>query len=368
MSKTYRVGIIGSTNRGNYGHGLDNVWRDIEQGEVVAVADDHAEGLAAAVERTGAGTGYADYHEMLKREQLDIVTIAPRWINQHRDMVLAAAEQGCHIYLEKPFCRSLEEADEIVNACEMRHIKLAIAHTNRYSPTRFAVEKLIADGVIGDVLELRARGKEDRRGGAEDLWVLGTHMLDLMRAFAGDVASCYATMSENGQPVTKSHVQTGREGLGPLAGDFVNARYTFQNNMVGYFGSKRNRKGEPSRFGIQIFGSKGVVEITSGYAKTAYLLKDPAWSPGRTGSEWVPVSSQGIGKPETIEAGHNAANIAALTDLIESIETDRQPKSSVYDARAATEMIFAVFESHRQQGPVTFPLQNRKHPLTMLEG
>jgi hypothetical protein len=53
-------------------------------------------------------------------------------------------------------------------------------------------------------------------------------------------------------------------------------------------------------------------------------------------------------------------------DLFDAIENDRQPKCSVYDARSAIEMIVGVFESHRQGRPVSFPLENRKNPLTML--
>ena len=80
----------------------------------------------------------------------------------------------------------------------------------------------------------------------------------------------------------------------------------------------------------------------------------------------MPISSNGVEKPETRTAPHRA-NLDAVNDLIDAIEKDRQPISSVYDARAATEMIVAVFESHRLGGPATFPLKNRKNPLTMLE-
>ena len=79
----------------------------------------------------------------------------------------------------------------------------------------------------------------------------------------------------------------------------------------------------------------------------------------------MPISSNGVGKPETRTSKHRA-NLDAVNDLIESIEKDRQPISSIYDARAATEMIVAVFESHRQRGPVDVPLKNRDNPLAML--
>ena len=199
MADKLRVGIIGATGRGNYGHGVDTVWAEIDRAQVVALADDDEAGRAKALDRTKAPKGYADYREMLDAEKLDIVAIGPRWLDQHRDMCLAAAAQGCHIYMEKPFCRDLAEADEIVQACEMRHCKLAIAHQTRWSPPVDVVKREIKNGLIGRVLELRARGKEDaRRGGGEDLWVLGSHVLDLMRFFSGDPENCSRHSLEQG--------------------------------------------------------------------------------------------------------------------------------------------------------------------------
>ena len=365
--KTYRVAVIGRTGKGNYGHGLDRVWTEIPNASVVAVADENAAGRTRTAKLLKVKNAYADFRKMLDKEKLDIVTVAPRWIDQHHAMVMAALEHGCHVYMEKPFVRTLAEADDIVKAAEMRHLKLAIAHTNRYSPTREVVRRLISRGEVGDVLEYRARGKEDsRRGGGEDLWVLGTHMLDLMRSFAGDVRSCFARVTEKGQSIGKANVKSGNEGIGPLAGDGLNAVYVFKNNQTGYFGSHRGAGGRPSRFGIQIFGTKGVLEMTSGYNQTAYLLKDPAWSPGRTGGKWIPVSTAGIGKPAPKGGSLHRGNVDAVNDLIKAIEKGRQPISNVYDARAATEMILAVFESHRLGAPAEFPLKNRKHPLQML--
>ena len=59
----------------------------------------------------------------------------------------------------------------------------------------------------------------------------------------------------------------------------------------------------------------------------------------------------------------------AIRDLIDAVEEDRDPEASIYDARTATEMIVALFESHRQSGArVTFPLLNRDNPLAQLDG
>ena len=384
MPDKLRVGIIGRTGKGNYGHGLDAVWSDIPRCEVVAVADEHEAGRLDAQKRTKAANAYADYHEMLDKEKLDLVAVAPRWIDQHREMALAAAAHGCHIYMEKPFVPTLAQADEVIRACEMRHTKLALSHQTHYTPTNAVVQKLIAAGEIGDVLEFRGRGKEDQRGGAEDTWVLGSHILDLMRMFAsylitsewsdeaafqsGDATSCFATVTSKGQPISAADVIEGNEGIGPLAGDAVHARYSFAKGVVGTFDSVRAKAGTPSRFALQILGSRGVIELSTGYLAPVWLLKDASWSPGRSGAKWQPVTSQGVGVPETLKgAGLPAGNVAAVNDLLDAIDKDRQPLCSMYAGRAVLEMIAAIFESQRVGGPVPLPLARRDNPLTALK-
>ena len=368
MAKTWRVGIIGRTGKGDYGHAVDVAFTKVPNVEIVAVADEHEGGRLAAQKRVGAKTAYADFRQMLATEKPGVVAICPRWIDQHREMLLAAAEAGCHVYMEKPFCPTLAECDDVCRELEMRHLKLGIAHISQYSPILTRVKSLIQNGEIGEILELRARGKEDRRGGGEDLWVLGSHVLGIMRTLAGgDPLSCFATVLERGQPVTKAQVVNGAEGIGPLAGDNVQARYQFANGVYGQFGSRRGVGGSPTRFAIQVFGSKGILEMESGYMPPAAILRDSSWSPGRTGRAWEKISSAGIGLPEPVKNGsYEDGHIAAITDLFEAIEMERPTKCSADDSRAIIQMISAVFESHRVGGPVSLPLATRVNPLTLL--
>ena len=185
MAAEYRVGVIGHTGRGNYGHGLDEVWMHMPDCEIVGVADANEKGLIQATKRLETSQGYLNYQELLDKEKPDIVSICPRWIDAHLEICLAAAERGIHMYIEKPMCRTLREADQIVAACDKNHVKLAVAHQTRYSPKIQAVRDLIHEGAIGQILELRGRGKEDRRGGGEDLWVLGSHIMNLIHQFGG---------------------------------------------------------------------------------------------------------------------------------------------------------------------------------------
>lgn len=362
----YRVGIIGHTGRGNFGHGLDTVWVGFPGCQVAAVADANPAGLAAAKKRIGVDVGYADYRDMLEREKLDIVAVGPRWLDSHRDMVVAAANHGAHIYMEKPMCRSLDEADEMVAACEKNRVKLAIAFQTRYSPRLSVCRELIENGELGTILEFRGRGKEDRRGGGEDLWVLGSHIMNLMTYLGGGLPNwCFATVQQNGHAAAKEDVVEGNEGIGPLTGDNLSAMYGMPEGATGYFASRRNTAGR--RFGLQVLGSKGMLDIVTGHLPAVNFLADPSWSPGRSGAKWVPVTSAGIGKPEPLkDRGLAGGNLLAVHDLLDAIENDREPEANVYEARETVEMISAVFESHRQQRPVPMPLQSRKNPLSLL--
>ncbi len=367
----YRVAVIGRTGRGNYGHDLDVVWRDVPNSDIVAVADENEKGRAAAAQRLGAKNAYADYRQMLKKERPQIVSVAPRWLDCHRDMVVACAEAGASIFLEKPLCRTLAEADEMVAACERHHVKLAIAHQTRYSPRLQRVRDLIASGRLGEILELRGHGKDDGRGGAQDLMVLGTHVLDLMRFLAGDARWCFARVGVAGKervaPVARADVREGGEGMGPIAGNHITALYGFDRRAVGHFSTCVDPPSKGARFGLTVHGARGVIQLPMGALPAAYFLPDPGWFPGRSRTAWQEITSAGLGKAEPLkDASLRAGNGWIARDLIEAIERDRQPKGSVYDGRAALEMILAVYESHRLRAPADLPLKNRRHPLTMI--
>ncbi len=373
-SGKYRVGIIGHTGRGGYGHGLDKLWRDVPQGKIVAAADPNQRGLASAIKRTGATKGYADYRKMLDAAKIDILTVGPTYIDKHCEMVLAAAERKVRgIYIEKPLCRTLDEADKMLVACDKNKVKLAMAHQSFYVPTMVRVAEIIRSGKLGKILEFRGRCKEDHRGGGIGLWVLGTRILAMMKRFGGDPISCTATVLQDSKPITAKNIKNcDSYGIGPLAGDEIHAMYRLAGGSVGYFDSvKRAGAGWPSRYGMQIFGTKGVLDIHSSELMfpPVYFLDDPLWHPGQSGKKWVKVTSAGIGKPEPLkgENSHHGGNVLAVKDLISSIEKDRQPLASLAEARANLEMIVAVYESHRLGAAVSFPLKNRKNPLGMLK-
>ena len=365
----YRVAVIGHTGRGNYGHGLDTVWRQFPEAEVVAVADPDVAGLASAVMRLGNPRGFSEYRRMLDEVKPDLVSICPRWVDQHCDMVVAAAERGTRgIYLEKPLCRTLAEADRMQAACGRNKTKLAIAFQTRYSQKLPVVRSLIDAGRLGRILEFRARDKEDRRGGGEGLFVLGPHMFNLICLLGGAPEWCIARVLQDGRPVRREDLREGAEGIGPLAGDEIHAMYRLTGGATAYFDSVRNSAMPPSRFGLQILGSEGAIQLfDTGHLPEMYFLPDPLWVPGRSGKQWIPISSAGLGEPEPLtNEGLAGGNVLAVRDLIAAVEEDRQPAAGLQDARSATEMVVAAFESQRQGSLVRFPLTVRQNPLSLL--
>lgn len=368
----FNVAIIGSTGRGDYGHGLDTVWQRIPEASIVAVADDDQRGRSKELAKLKLSTtaGYADYHEMLDKVRPDIVAVCPRHVDQHRDMILAAIEAGAKgVYVEKPFVRSPAQADQVLAACQDHGARVAVAHRNRYHPTLKVIANLLREGRIGRVLEIRGRGKGDRRGGGEDLWVLGSHVLNMMTFLGGRPQSCSAVLLQDGRPTRPADVRAGAEGLGPLAGNQLHARFLLDNGVVGFFDSIANDATENQGFGLRLIGSEGTIAIYADRNPLAFLLPGNPFAVADPPRAWLPITSGGVDVPEPDpDLIHRVAHHdVAAADLIDAIEQHREPLCNAEEAALTVEMICGVFESHRQDGKrITLPLTRREHPLVDL--
>jgi predicted dehydrogenase len=365
-----KLAIIGHTGQGDFGHGVDTMWLKIPEVEIVGVADAEPKGLASAEKKLKGVKQFADYRKMLAETKPDLAAIATRHVHEHRDMTMACLDAGVRgMYMEKPFCRSLVEADEIVAACEKKNAKLAIAHRNRYHPVLPVLAKQIKEDGIGRLLEIRGRGKEDARGGSLDLWVLGSHVLNLAVYFSGKPLSCTASVLQDGKLVTKADVKEGAEGIGPMAGNEVHARYETESGTPIFFDSIAKAGVTTAGFGVQLIGTKGIIDLRVDSHPIAHLLPGSPFPPVKETRAWIPVTTGGVGKPEPITdikeqvGGH----LTAAKDLIASLQENRQPLCSAYDGRLTVEMISSVFESHRLNGQrVTLPLKTRQNPFTLM--
>jgi predicted dehydrogenase len=361
--RKWRVVIIG--NKGGYGHSLDSMWLNVPETEIVAAADADAKKLDETLKKLGVAKGFADYHDIAQAKP-DLVAIGSA-MGLHRDMVLAAAESGARgIYLEKPFCRTLAEADEIIAACDKRGVKLALAHRNRQHPTLAVVQRMLKEEAIGRLLELRARGKEDQRGGLEDLWVLGSHILNLAVHFAGKPLACSAAVMQDGRPVTPADVNREKADFGPMAGNEVHARFDMANGVPLYFDSLKDAGDRKAGFGLQLIGTKGLIDIRIDQTPLAHLVPGNPFQPVKEPRPWIPITTAGAGEPEPIaDLGKQVMSHATgARDLIAAIQENREPLCSATDGRVTVEMITAVLASHVRNGErVAFPIETRENPF-----
>ena len=370
QTASLRVGVIGHTGRGNYGHGLDTMWLQTPHTTIVGVSDPDEAGRTAAVKRLSAPAAFSDHRDLLEKTRPDIVSICPRHVDQHHQMLSDAILNGVKgIYIEKPFVRTPKEADDIRQLASKHGTRVAVAHRNRYHPALQRTADLLKEGVFGTLLEVRTRGKEDSRGGALDLWVLGSHVLNLGAFFTGIPTSCNATVFTEGRPVKAADVKDGAEGVGPLAGDEVHARFTTPSGVPLFFDSKKDQGSKGAGFGIQLICSDAIVDLRTDAEPMVHVRRGNPFSPSQTPRGFEVLSSAGLGLPEPLSdiksliAGHQLP----ARNLIECMTTGSDPLCGLKEAAATVEMICAIFESHRLSGAnVALPIPRRDNPLANL--
>jgi len=358
----YRACVIGDSDQGGYGHSLHMMWGLRDDIEVVALSDPNEQGRKEHAQECGAKKTYADYNEMLDKEKPDLIAIGPRWTINHHEYMMACVEHGCHGIMEKPLTPDLAQADAIIDAVDKAGLKWALAFNFRVSPMwQHARTLMLEDDLIGDILEVRTRGKEDHRVGGEDLIVLGVHTFDMTRNLLGDPAWCMAHVTEDGVPATRADIKEATEPLGPILGDSIEAMYGFGGGRKSFFASQKNEHGNGGRWGMDIYGSQGILTVRMGRVPAIHVLRDPSWAPGGSGKNWEPLPNPpAINFPDS-PVGHYAP---IVDGLITAIEKDTEPVCSLRDGRWAHEMIQGVWQSHLEGNTaVALPIRQRKHPL-----
>jgi len=384
--KTYRACIIGDSKQGGYGHDMHLAFDLHERVQVVGLADPDEEGRAKHGAECNATTLYADYKEMLEKEKPDLVAVGPRWTVNHKEYLDACAAIGAHGFLEKPLCVDMAEADAMVAAVESKNLKWAVAYNFRQTATLAHAKKCIVDDLlIGTVVEARSRGKEDGRAGAEDMVVLGTHLFDLMRYLLGDASWCQSDITHKGVMATAADVREASEPLGPVVGNRIHATFGFAKGTAGHFSSMFTKEQSGGRWGIDIYGTKGVVsikmdtfsrqpqpavkptreEVLNSIVPEVLWLDDSGWIP-RTGADGAVISAwKALPEAPAIAITDQKRDRHApiVADLIAAIEEDRLPATSLQDSAKAQEMVQAVFDAYVQGKRIALPLEKRDHPL-----
>jgi predicted dehydrogenase len=246
---------------------------------LVAVGDSNpSEELARSVEAHGFVELHADWRDLLGRDDLDVVSVCgPNHL--HRDMGVAVAESGRHLWIEKPAGRNAEETAEIVAAVEQAGVQSAAGFNYRNAPAVEHARQLVLDGELGNLQTVEVRFLADysahpqgalswrflnEQAGSGVSGDLASHAADLARYVAGEVDELVA---DDGlfiptRPLAAgagSHFARGVEGT---AGDVENEDYVaallrFASGARGTLVAGRTAVGEQCGYEIAVHGDRG---------------------------------------------------------------------------------------------------------------
>jgi predicted dehydrogenase len=356
LSASYKGAVIGYTGRGDYGHGLDGIFSNHKNIELVAVADPDDVGRKKTAKKIKAPRTYANYREMLAKERPRLVSVAMRHADLHYAASLESLKSGAHVYSEKPFVTAPNEADELLALADKSNLRIAVAHTMRMMPIIVRLKQGIREGLIGDVVEMRAYGKQDSRSGGEDMMVLGSHLFDLMRLFAGNPLTCSARVLQSNRPITREDRRLVKDNIGYIAGDAVFAQFAFDKGIIGTFTSSAKLRETIGHWGIELLGSKAAVRINCDISPNVFLRRSTGWSDRGKSDVWEPMNPAMVqSQPEH--------NFGPVGDWLEAIEQKREPECSGRNGAWAVEMVSAIYQSALTASQISFPLTNRAHPL-----
>ena len=237
----------------------------------------------------------------------------------------------------------------------------------RCAPIVLRLEKALSDGLIGEVLEIHTVGKMGSRSGGQDMMVLGLHVFDLARLFAGEVQWCHARIRHQGKlPTIADARESPTDRVGPVVGDDIFAQFAMASGVDVTFRSRVGLEKAAGPFGMEIVGSRGVMRLKSGAVPTLSLLAAPDRSAAKRTENWVPWTG---GVEPAAEAqidglsGYDAAHRRVVRDWLLAIDEKREPLASGERAKAAIEMAHGAFQSGLERKRVEFPLARRGHPL-----
>jgi len=222
------------------------------------------ERASRTAEEFGAEGYCTDYREVLARKDLDLVCIFTK-VDSHAEIAIAAAQQGRHVFVQKPFARTLREGQAMVDAARSSQTLLITSFMHSYFDESLAAAEWVRSGRIGNVEFVRqrnatgnARETAPSYGGA--LMDIGSHGIDLVRAVTGMniVAVCAHIGPDVSLPPGVS-LEWDDPFDRPLVGGEANAflMYKMENGAVVNHEVQWAARGGTAAFQMEIYGSMG---------------------------------------------------------------------------------------------------------------
>ncbi|MER6787488.1 Gfo/Idh/MocA family oxidoreductase [Streptomyces sp. NPDC000658] len=248
--------------------------------ELVVVAEEVPGRAEEAAERFGFTATTRNWREVAADPRVGAVSItAPNFL--HREIGVAMAEAGKHIWIEKPVGLTAEDARAVAGAVAAAGVQGAVGFNYRNAPAVEAARDLIASGGIGAITHVRIRLFSDyaahpegaltwryerERGGSGVLGDLASHGADLARFLLGDITALTADTAvfvpERARPTaaTAGHARAAGGPLGPVENeDYVNCLLRFASGARGVLEACRVSVGEQNNYGFEVHGTKGAV-------------------------------------------------------------------------------------------------------------
>lgn len=251
---------------------------------------------------------------------------------QHANQMMSAANAGLHIFCEKPLCLTLADAKAAVAQCQDKHLVLGIGHERRFEPEIMAMRQLIADGALGEVLQIEANFSQDKFFALpKDNWRLsnkyapvgpltatGIHLVDLSIALLGPCESLWARLATLG-----SDFENG-DTLGIMLG-FPNGANAMISAVLA----------TPFEGRFAVYGSKGWIEIRdrthpenpTGWDITTVLRGQEPFTRFAPPHPTVLANLEAFAKairrvaPYPVTTHEMLANVAALEAIMTSVQT-----------------------------------------------
>ena len=248
--------------------------------ELVAVADEVPGRAEEAAARYGFATATRDWRSLAGDPRVQAVSItAPNFL--HREMGVALAAAGKHLWVEKPVGLTADDALAVADAAGATGVRAAVGFNYRNAPAVEAARDLIAAGEIGTVTHARFRFFSDyaahpegaltwrferARGGNGVLGDLAGHAADLVRFLLGEVASLVADTAvfvpRRARPAgaTAGHERAAGGEMGPVENeDYASAQLRLLSGARVMLEASRVAVGEQNAYGFEVHGTRGVV-------------------------------------------------------------------------------------------------------------
>ena len=385
MTEALRVGVVGLGWMGQVHaraytrlrqHYLDSTLHPI----LVAAADNAKDDrLAQAGSAFGFTDFHDDWHELIDRDDLDVLSITgPNF--SHRDVAVAAAAAGMHIWIEKPAGRHAGETAEIAEAVHTAGVRSAVGFNYRNVPAVELARQLIANGRIGGVTSVNIRLLTDYAAHPEGAltwrfqaeWagsgVLGdlvSHGVDLGRYVVGEITEliCDSAIFVPQRPKISgaaSHFSRGTGGAMESVEneDYVCALLRFEGGARGTLESSRAAVGEQCTYGIEVHGERGALAwdfrrmgelrtcLDQDYQNASYATRYV-----RPGDGELALFQPGSGIP----MGFDDLKVIEAHRLVQSIATGTSVGATIDDAVRAAQLVDALAESVQQRRWISCP-------------